>query len=80
MGNSMEAADFKAARLRVIRQMGEAGEPVTITNRGRPVAVLTPPPPTPGAPTIVGALRGTVLGYDDPFVPAADPSDWTALR
>ena len=80
MAKSLGAAEFKAACLRVIRQMGEDGEPVTITNRGRPVAVLAPPPPTPGARTIVGALRGTVLGYDDPFVPAADPSDWTASR
>ena len=80
MGKSMGAADFKAACLRVIRQMSEDGEPVTITNRGRPVAVLAPPPPKPGARTIVGALRGTVLGYDDPFGPAADPSDWTASR
>ncbi len=78
MGKSMGAAEFKAACLRVIRQMGEDGEPVTITNRGRPVAVLTPPPPTPRDRTIIGALRGTVLGYDAPFVPAADPSDWTA--
>lgn len=80
MGKSMRAAEFKAACLRVIRQMGEDGEPVTITNRGRPVAVSSPPPPTPGARTIVGALTGTGLRYDDPFVPAADPSDWTASR
>ena len=71
MGKSMGAAEFKA---------GEDGEPVTITNRGRRVAVLSPPPPTPGARTIVGALTDTVLRYDDPFVPAADPSDWTASR
>ena len=47
----------------------------------RPVAVLAPPPPAADArPPIVGAMRGTVLKYDDPFLPAADPADWTALR
>jgi hypothetical protein len=25
-------------------------------------------------------LRGTVLRYDDPFGPAADPDDWEACR
>ena len=28
--------------------------------------------------TGIGALRGTVLRYDDPFAPAADPADWNA--
>ncbi len=80
MGKSMGAAEFKAACLRVIRQMGQDGEPVTITNRGRPVAVLTPPPASGNRPSIIGAMRGSVLRYDDPFLPAADPSDWTATR
>ena len=81
MGKTMGAAEFKATCLRVIKQMREDGEPVTITNRGRPVAVLAPPPPAADArPPIVGAMRGTVLKYDDPFLPAADPADWTALR
>ena len=80
MGKTM-GAEFKATCLRVIKQMGEDGEPVIITNRGRPVAVLAPPPAPPSEQSpIVGALRGTVLRYDDPFLPAADPSDWTASR
>lgn len=77
MGKSMGAAAFKAACLRVIKQMGQDGEPVTITNRGRPVAVLTPVP-APARSTILGALRGTVIQYEDPLLPAADPSDWDA--
>ena len=80
MAKSMGAAEFKAACLRVIRQMGQDGEPVTITNRGRPVAVLTPPPSSQERPSIIGAMRGSVLRYDDPFLPAADPGDWTATR
>ena len=79
MGKSMGATEFKAACLRVIKQMGEDGEPVTITNRGRPVAVLSPAPAPVSAP-ILGALRGSVLKYDDPFVPAAAPVDWDAAR
>ena len=78
MGKTMEVADFEAACLQVVRQMGRDGEPVTITNRGRPVAVLAPPQPgLDDRPSIVGAMRGTVLRYDEPFLPAADPSDWT---
>ena len=75
----VSAADFKAKCLRIIKQMGSDGHPVTITKRGRPVAVLSPMPPTEKALPFVGMMRGTVLGYEDPFAAAA-PSDWAAQR
>ena len=74
------ATEFKARCLRVIGQMNKDREPVTITNRGRPVAVLSPFPATNEQWSIIGAMRGSVLAYDDPFGPALDPSDWAAVR
>ena len=74
------AAEFKARCLRLIRQMNQDREPVTVTNRGRPVAVLSPLPEQTRSASIVGAMTGTVLAYDDPFAPAADPTDWSLLR
>ena len=76
----VSATDFKAKCLRIIKEMGRDGHPVTITKRGRPVAVLSPMPPTEKAPPFVGMMRGTVLGYEDPFTSAAAPSDWAAQR
>ena len=76
----VSATDFKAKCLRIIKQMGSDGHPVTITKRGRPVAVLSPMPATEKAPPFVGMMRGTVLGYEDPFAPAAAPSDWAVQR
>ena len=80
MGKSLGAAEFKATCLRVIKQMDRDREPVIITNRGRPVAVLSPPPASRERPSILGAMRGSVLEYEDPFLPATDASDWTAAR
>ena len=80
MAKTIGAAEFKATCLRVIKQMRRDGEPVTITNRGRPVAVLSPAPAPGARPSLIGAMRGSVLHYDDPFGPAADPSDWNAAR
>ncbi|MDE0034370.1 MAG: type II toxin-antitoxin system Phd/YefM family antitoxin [Deltaproteobacteria bacterium] len=77
MANMIGAAEFKASCLRVINQMSKDGEPVTITRRGRPVAVLHPIEPPDERPSIIGAMRGSVLAYHDPFRPAADPSDWS---
>ena len=74
------AAEFKARCLRVIGQLNKDHEPVTITKRGRPVAILSPLPQMNETGPIIGAMRGSVLAYDDPFRPAADPSDWAAAR
>ncbi len=75
------ATEFKAKCLRIIKEMNRDGQPVTITNRGRPVAVLSPMPAADEKPpAFIGMMRGTVLEYEDPFEPAAFPSDWSALR
>lgn len=75
------AAEFKARCLRIIKEMNKDGESVTITNRGRPVAVLSPMPTlSKEPPSFIGMMRGTVLRYEDPLGPAAPPSDWAALR
>ena len=76
---TIAATEFKARCLRVIKQMSADREPVTITNRGRPVAVLSPPPRMGDRP-LIGALRGSVLSFDDPFSPLTEPSDWSANR
>ncbi len=80
MGKTIAAAAFQAKCLRIINEMREDGEPVTITNRGKPVAVLSPVPPGQASQSIIGAMKGSVLAYDDPFRPAADPADWNAVR
>ena len=77
---TMKASEFKARCLRLIKQMNQDGEPVTVTNRGRPVAMLSPLPEQARSASIIGAMAGTVLAYDDPLAPAADPSDWASLR
>ncbi|MYG53020.1 MAG: type II toxin-antitoxin system Phd/YefM family antitoxin [Rhodospirillaceae bacterium] len=77
---TIAATEFKARCLRVIGQMCEDREPVTITKHGQPLAVLSPYVPADGTDSIIGAMQGSVLGYDDPFLPAADPDDWDANR
>ena len=80
MSKTIAASEFQAKCLRIINKMGEDGEPVTITNRGRPVAVLSPVRPDGEDQSIIGAMKGSVLAYDDPFLPALDPADWNAAR
>ena len=79
MNKTIPASAFQAKCLRIINEMAEDGEPVTITNRGRPVAVLSPVRPEQAEQSIVGAMQGSVLAYDDPFQPAADSTQWNAV-
>jgi len=72
---SISTVDFKAACLHVIEQMCEDREPMTIAEHGRPLAVLSPVAPAEKTGSIIGAMRGSVLSYDDPFTPATDPAD-----
>ena len=80
MGKMIAASEFQAKCLRIINELREDGEPVTITNRGKPVAVLSPVQPERKIRSIIGAMKGTVLAYDNPFAPAVDSSAWGAMR
>lgn len=81
MTKTVGVAVFRRTCARLIAQVSEEREPITITRHGRPVALLTPVPrPDDGGEPIIGALKGSVLGYDDPCAPTADPAEWDAVR
>jgi antitoxin (DNA-binding transcriptional repressor) of toxin-antitoxin stability system len=65
--------------MRLIDRMSPDHEPVTITKRGRPVAILQPVKPKEPA-SIIGAMRGSVPRFDDPLAPVLEPGDWNAAR
>jgi len=79
-GKAVGAAEFKAKCLNLIDQMGDDGEPITITKRGKPVAVLSPVPEAAGRASIIGAMKGSVLTYEDPFSPVIEAGEWDAGR
>jgi prevent-host-death family protein len=74
------SAEFKATCLKIIDQINRDGKPVVITKRGNPVARLEPVKNRRNNGLIIGAMKGSVLRYDEPFAPAADASDWNVSR
>ena len=57
----MTASDFKARCLDVLDQLAARKlESVTITKRGRPVAVVRPPVTQAELPSLYGCMQGTV--------------------
>ena len=75
MSKYVSKSAFKAKALELLRQVEQSGEPLIVTDRGRPVAevrairneVLDP----------LEELRGSVLFYERPFDPVGE-DDWEA--
>jgi prevent-host-death family protein len=59
----LSASEFKAKCLACLTEMEQRGEPITITRRGRPVAVLGPAP-RPALKSSKGswARKGRIVG------------------
>lgn len=73
------AGEFKQTVLRLLDEVGESGEPILVTKRGKAVAQLTPVLPERGEDWR-GAMRdrGEILG--DLVAPAAEAGEWKAMR
>lgn len=62
-GRVLSASEFKARCLACLREVEQSGEPITITRRGRPVAVLGPARHgVPTSPRNTWARRGRIVG------------------
>lgn len=70
---------FKAHALELFRQIEASGEPLVITDHGRPTLEVRPfRPSDPAAGDPLLPLRGSVLHYEAPFEPVA-AGEWEAL-
>ena len=69
------STEAKARLNALLAEVAETGEPVTITNHGRAVAILSPATPTPRR---FGQLAGQLVIADDFDAPldAADLALW----
>ena len=59
----LSASEFKAKCLACLGEIEQSGEPITITRRGRPVAVLGPARhAVPKSPRDTWARKGRIVG------------------
>jgi prevent-host-death family protein len=76
MDRKINAAAFKAQCLKLIDEVAESGQPITVTKRGKAkvqiVAVREKPK------TLFGATKGTFEIVGDIVGPTFDESDWDA--
>lgn len=78
MDHTVSKSKFKPRALQYFREVQQTGEPLVITDRGRPVLKLVPYGSEPDDAALQ-ALRGSVLEYRDPTEPVG-LDDWEALR
>lgn len=71
---------FKATCLGLLKQVKKKGEPILVTLKGEPVAMVMPPPPSEKTRAWMGAYRDTGKIVGDIVAPAADESEWEVLR
>ena len=79
MEQMVSKSQFKPKSLEYFRRIEETGEPLVITDRGRPVLKVIPYADTTDPEDRFKILRNSVLQYDDPTEPAGT-EDWKALK
>jgi antitoxin (DNA-binding transcriptional repressor) of toxin-antitoxin stability system len=68
----------QAQALELFRQVETSGEPLVVTDHGRPTLEVRPYRPARPDANPLEELRGSVLRFDDPFAPVGE-NDWEAL-
>jgi prevent-host-death family protein len=78
MERVMSASEFKAKCLACLTEIEQSGESITITRRGRPVAVLGPTKQRPGK-SLRGRWKGKIQVIGD--IENLDTSDlWDCVK
>jgi len=72
-------AKFKATCLALLKRVRETGEPLLVTKKGEPIALVTPPPPPRPEKGIFGCMRDTITVHGDIISPLPE-EDWEVLR
>jgi len=70
---------FKATCLALLSKVKRTGQPILVTRKGDPIALITPPPQPEKPASWLGAFqnRGKIIG--DIISPALDEKDWEVL-
>ena len=70
---------FKATCLSVLKRVKQTGQPVLVTRRGEPIALIEPPPKPEKRESWLGMFRsrGTIRG--DIISPALSSREWEVL-
>lgn len=75
---TIQASEFKARRLALLDEVAKTGEPLPVTEHGRPLVEIKPHKP-PRANSLIALHKGRVKIRGDIIAPA-DDGEWDALE
>ena len=59
MPETVSISQFKATCLALLDKVKKTGQPILVTRRGEPIALVTPPPPAEKPLSWLGSLKST---------------------
>jgi prevent-host-death family protein len=71
---------FKATCLALLDKVKRTGQPILVTKRGEPIALITSPPEPKRPDSWLGSFRGTGRIIGDIVSPASDETQWEVLE
>ena len=74
---SVSVTVFKAHCLEMVNQVALSGQPVILTKRGKPTAMVVPPPADKGPKWVAGKFKDSAKIVGDIVAPLDEP--WEAL-
>ncbi|MEQ1821350.1 MAG: type II toxin-antitoxin system Phd/YefM family antitoxin [Fimbriimonadaceae bacterium] len=75
---TVSVTEFKAHCLEFLNQVAKTGESMILTKRGKPTAMVSPPPPETSKRWIPDQLEGKITIVGDIVAPLGVP--WEALE
>ncbi len=80
MHEEITISKFKATCLRLLDKVKKTGQPLLVTRKGEPIALVTPPPPPEKPKAWLGSMKDTIKIKGDVISPASEEKDWEVLQ
>ena len=77
--DTIAVSKFKSSCLHLLAKVQKTGQPLLVTKKGNPLALVTPPPPTTVKKFPLGVLQGSVKITGD-IVKPLPLDDWEVYR
>ncbi len=77
--SEISISEFKATCLEVLDNVCKSGNPILVTKRGEPIALVTPPPFSQKKKSWLGMYKGQIKILSDIVSPAVDENEWETL-
>ncbi len=77
--HEIAVSEFKATCIQVLEQVRRTGHEVVVTKKGRPIALISPPPVVDKISDWIGSFKGRGQIIGDIVSPSSSEDEWESL-